>query len=317
MEAYGLGDCMDILPPLIESDNIAGNVTEAVARETGLAAGTPVVGGLFDVVASALGSGVSRTGSASIIAGTWSINQIIVDGPDLKGPVFMTSTFDRSRYMAMENSATSAANLEWLVREFFEGDHHTDVSSFDVCCSLAAAVEPAGDDPLYHPYLYGAQQDGHARAGFYGIAGWHTKGHLIRALLEGVAFGHRQHVETIRKAGATFEEAVLSGGGSRSRLWPQIFADVLGVPVSVAVSRETGALGAAIAAGTGVGLFFDFTEGANAMVRADRHYKPNAALDGHYNRRYALYGDITAAMTPLWRQIQAKPVQTVQLAETV
>ncbi len=136
-------------------------------------------------------------------------------------------------------------------------------------------------------------------------------------MLEGVAFGHRQHVETIRKAGATFEEAVLSGGGSRSRLWPQIFADVLGVPVSVAVSRETGALGAAIAAGTGVGLFFDFTEGANAMVRADRHYKPNAALDGHYNRRYALYGDITAAMTPLWRQIQAKPVQSVQLAETV
>ncbi|KAB2748856.1 FGGY-family carbohydrate kinase [Brucella anthropi] len=317
MEAYGLGDCMDILPPLIESDNIAGNVTEAVARETGLAAGTPVVGGLFDVVASALGSGVSRTGSASIIAGTWSINQIIVDGPDLKGPVFMTSTFDRSRYMAMENSATSAANLEWLVREFFEGDHHADVSPFDVCCSLAAAIEPASDDPLYHPYLYGAQQDGHARAGFYGIAGWHTKGHLIRALLEGVAFGHRQHVETIRKAGATFEEAVLSGGGSRSRLWPQIFADVLGVPVSVAVSRETGALGAAIAAGTGVGLFFDFTEGANAMVRADRHYKPNAALDGHYNRRYALYGDITAAMTPLWRHIQAKPVQSVQLAETV
>lgn len=310
MEAYGLGDCMDILPPLIESDNIAGNVTEAVARETGLAAGTPVVGGLFDVVASALGSGVSRTGSASIIAGTWSINQIIVDGPDLERPVFMTSTFDRSRYMAMENSATSAANLEWLVREFFGGEHHADISPFDVCCGLAAAIEPANDDPLYHPYLYGAQQDGHARAGFYGIAGWHTKGHLIRALLEGVAFGHRQHVEAIRNAGATFGEAVLSGGGSRSRLWPQIFADVLGVPVTVADSRETGALGAAIAAGTGVGLFSDFTEGANAMVRADRQYKPNTALDGHYNRRYALYRDITTAMTPLWRSIQTSSVQS-------
>jgi L-xylulokinase len=314
MEAYGLGDCMDLLPTLIESADIAGRVTEAVARETGLAAGTPVVGGLFDVVASALGSGVSRTGSASIIAGTWSINQVIMDGPTLDGPVFMSSTFDRSRYMAMENSATSAANLEWLVREFFEGDHQDDISPFDACCALAAAVEPAADDPLYHPYLYGAQQDGHARAGFYGIAGWHSKGHLVRALLEGVAFGHRQHVETIRKAGATFEEAVLSGGGSRSRLWPQIFADVLGVPVSVAVSRETGALGAAIAAGTGVGLFADFTQGADAMVQVERHYRPNGALAAHYERRYALYNDIAEAMAPLWRRLSASQTMATGVA---
>lgn len=311
MEAYGLGDCMDLLPRLIESADIAGTVTEAVANETGLAAGTPVIGGLFDVVASALGSGVSRTGSASIIVGTWSINQVIIDGPDLDGPVFMSSTFDRTRYLAMENSATSAANLEWLVREFFEVEHAEGVSPFDATCALAAEVAPAADDPLYHPYLYGAQQDGHARAGFYGIAGWHTKGHLIRALLEGVAFGHRQHIETIRKAGATFDEAVLSGGGSRSRLWPQIFADVLTVPVTVALSRETGALGAAIAAGTGVGLFADFTEGADAMVRTDRHYTPDSALAAHYDRRYALYKDITEAMTPLWRRLSvAERVKT-------
>ncbi|MDI7860376.1 carbohydrate kinase [Rhizobiaceae bacterium n13] len=305
MEAYGLADCMHLLPPLIESTDIAGTVTEEVAKETGLATGTPVVGGLFDVVASALGSGVSRAGSASIIAGTWSINQVVIDRPDLDGPVFMSSTFDRNRYMAMENSATSAANLEWLVREFFEGEQEEGVSPFDACCALAAAIEPAADDPLYHPYLYGAQQDGHARAGFYGIAGWHTKGHMIRALLEGVAFGHRQHVETIRKAGATFEEAMLSGGGSRSRLWPQIFADVLGMPVSVALSRETGALGAAIAAGTGAGIFADFTEGANAMVRIDRHYRPNPALTAHCDRRYELYKDIADAMAPLWQRLSA------------
>ncbi|WP_037469777.1 FGGY-family carbohydrate kinase [Sinorhizobium fredii] len=305
MDAYGLADCMDLLPPLIESADIAGTITERVAQETGLASGTPVIGGLFDVVASALGSGVSRTGSASIIAGTWSINQVIIDGPDLDGPVFMSSTFDRTRYMAMENSATSAVNLEWLVREFFDGEHAGNLSPFDACCALAATVEPAADDPLYHPYLYGAQQDGHARAGFYGIAGWHSKAHLIRALLEGVAFGHRQHIETIRKAGASFDETVLSGGGSRSRLWPQIFADVLGVPVSVAASRETGALGAAIAAGTGVGLFADFTHGAAAMVRVDREYRPNGALAAHYNRRYALYKDITDAMMPIWRRLSA------------
>lgn len=305
MEAYGLGDCMHLLPRLIESADIVGTVTQEVAGQTGLAAGTPVVGGLFDVVASALGSGVTRTGSASIIAGTWSINQVIIDGPDLEGPVFMSSTFDRSRYMAMENSATSAANLEWLVKELFEGEHADGVSPFDAACALAGAIEPSTDDPLYHPYLYGAQQDGHARAGFYGIAGWHTKGHLVRALLEGVAFGHRAHIETIRKAGAVFNEAVLSGGGSRSLIWPQIFADVLGVPVTVARSRETGALGAAIAAGTGVGLFADFGTGAAAMVQTERNYRPNVSLEAHYARRYALYNDITEAMAPLWRRLTA------------
>ena len=305
MEAYGLGDCLGLLPPLVESADIAGQVTEEAAEQTGLAAGTPVVGGLFDVIASAVGSGVTRTGAASIIAGTWSINQVIIDRPELDSPVFMSSTFDRDRYMAIESSATSAANLEWLVREFFSDVDAGGRSPFDVCCDLASALGPAADDPLYHPFLYGAQQDGNARAGFYGVAGWHTKGHLVRAVLEGVAFGHRQHIETMRKAGAVFNEAVLSGGGSRSLVWPQIFADVLGVPVSVARSRETGALGAAIAAGTGVGMFSGFADGAAAMVRTDRFYHPNVSLEGHYARRYGLYRDMADAMAPLWLRLAA------------
>lgn len=303
MKAYGLGECMDLLPDLAESADMVGRVGEEAAAQTGLAVGTPVVAGLFDVVASAIGSGVTRTGAASIIAGTWSINQVIIDQPDLSNPIFMSSTFDRKRYLAIEASATSAANLEWLVREFFPHDGADGRSPFDLCCQLAAEIKPAGNDPLYHPFLYGAQQDGNARAGFYGIAGWHTKGHLVRAVLEGVAFGHRQHIATLRAAGASFDEAVLSGGGSRSLIWPQIFADVLNVPVTVARSRETGALGAAITAGTGIGLFADISAGAAAMVRAERHYRPNAALGEHYDRRFALYGEIAAALAPIWRRL--------------
>ncbi|UGX88950.1 FGGY-family carbohydrate kinase [Phyllobacterium meliloti] len=306
MTAFGLGECMDLLPKLIESADIAGTVTQEAAEATGLAAGTPVIGGLFDVIASEIGSGVTRTGAASIIAGTWSINQVVVDTPRLDEPFFMSSTFDRERYMAIESSATSAANLEWLVREFFHGEQPDGRSPFDVCCELASTIEPAANDPIYHPFLYGAQQNGNARAGFYGVAGWHTKGHLIRALLEGVAFGHRQHIETLRAAGANFDEAVLSGGGSRSLFWPQIFADVLGVPVTVARSSQTGALGAAIAAGTAVGIFADFEAGASAMVSADRHYRPDATRAVHYARRYQLYRDIADAMAPIWKRMAAQ-----------
>ncbi|TIT14705.1 MAG: carbohydrate kinase, partial [Mesorhizobium sp.] len=94
--------------------------------------------------------------------------------------------------------------------------------------------------------------------------------------------------------------AVLSGGGSRSAIWPQIFADVLEMPVTVARSRETGALGAAIAAGTGVGLFADFSSGAAAMTAPDRCYQPNGAIAPVYEQRYRLYGEINQAMAPLW-----------------
>jgi len=302
MEAYGLGGHMDFLPTLVESDDIVGRVTAQAAAATGLCAGTPVIGGLFDVIASAIGSGVTRTGAASIIAGTWSINQVITDRPKLDAPIFMSSSFDRSRYMAMENSATSAANLEWMVREFF-ADCPEGTSPFDLCCELAASVEPQPDAPFYHPFLYGAQTDGNARAGFHGLAGWHTKAHLMRAVLEGVVFGHRWHIEKLKAAGAPFAEAVLSGGGSRSKVWPQIFADVLGVPVSIARSPETGALGAAIAAGTGVGFFKDFEAGAASMVTIERHYQPDPVFADLYERRYRIYCDIAQAMTPIWKRM--------------
>ncbi|UVC09581.1 carbohydrate kinase [Rhizobium sp. TH2] len=302
LDAYDLGECMPVMPRLVESDEIAGRVTAEAAALTGLAEGTPVVGGLFDVIASAIGSGVTRTGAASIIAGTWSINQVIVDRPELDGPVFMSSSFDRTRYMAMENSATSAANLEWMVNQFF-ADCPEGTSPFDLCCNLAASVEPEIAAPFYHPFLYGAQTDGNARAGFYGVAGWHTKAHLMRAVLEGVAFGHRWHIERLRGAGASFDEAVLSGGGSRSKVWPQIIADVLGVPVSIARSHETGALGAAIAAGTGVGLFSDFTAGAASMVKLERHYAPNPTLALLCDQRYQIYCDTMVAMTPIWKRM--------------
>ncbi|RJT40647.1 carbohydrate kinase [Mesorhizobium waimense] len=305
LEAYGLGDCADLLPPVLESAEIAGHVTTDVASLTGLRAGTPVVAGLFDVVASAIGSGVTRTGAASIIAGTWSINQVITDEPIREPSIFMLSTFDPTRYLAIESSATSATNLEWIVREFL--DHVPEGKSpFELCSDLVASVDPTGDIPIYHPFLYGSQKNGQARAGFYGMAGWHTRAHMLRALFEGVVFEHKRHIETLYAAGARFDEAVLSGGGSRSDVWAQIFADVLVVPVTVAKSRETGALGAAIAAGTGVGVFADFAAGAMAMTSAARRYAPNVAVAPAYAARYQLYGEINQAMAPMWERIASR-----------
>jgi len=145
------------------------------------------------------------------------------------------------------------------------------------------------------------------RAGFYGIAGWHGEGHLLRALFEGVAFEHRRHVDVLRAAGARFERAALSGGGARSAVWPQMFADVLGIPITVADCTETGALGAAIAAGVGVGAFPDLAAGVRAMTRRRHAFDPDPGMTAHYDGRYRTYGMLTAALKPLWLRMAAAP----------
>jgi L-xylulokinase len=302
MRLYGLGDAMSLLPRLVNPAEIVGKVTGHAAEETGLAVGTPVIGGFFDVVASALGAGVVRPGEASIVVGTWSINQVFSSRPVVDPGVFMVAGFGPGRFVNIESSATSAANLEWYVRELVEGGGHRG-DPFDRCNALVGSVKPAPDDPFFHPFLYGSRFDPDSRAGFYGVAGWHGEGHLLRALFEGVMFEHRRHVEVLARAGVTFAKAALSGGGSRSPYWPQIFADGLGVPVTVPEAKEAGALGAALGAGVGVELFSDYEAGIAAMTRPSLLLTPNAGMTRHYDRRYRIYGRLTEALRGVWAEL--------------
>lgn len=303
---YGIEDAQAKLPRLLDSADIAGTVTASAAEETGLAEGTPVIAGYFDVVASAMGAGVVRPGEASIIAGTWSVNQVFSTAPVVDPDVFMVARFGPGRFVNIESSATSAANLEWYVREFVErGSHHDD--PFGHCNAAVGEVTPAWDDPIFHPFLYGSGQGAEFRAGFYGLAGWHGEGHLLRALFEGVMFEHRRHIDVLKDAGVGFDKAVLSGGGSRSEHWPQIFADGLGVPITVPEARETGALGAAIGAGVAVGLFADYESGVDAMTRPRAAYRPDPAMQRHYARRYRAYCGLADTLRSFWTEQAAGP----------
>lgn len=302
MRLYGIEDARALLPSLYQPSDVVGTVTAQTADRTGLAEGTPVVAGLFDVVASAMGSGAALPGSASIVAGSWSINQVFSTEPVMDQRVFMVAAYGPNRYANMENSATSAANLEWYVRTLVErGGHHDD--PFDAVNDLVGQVVPRLDDPLFQPFLYGGRLGSHYRASFFGLAGWHGEGHLLRALYEGVMFEHRRHVAVLAEAGTGMDKAVLSGGGSRSPHWPQIFADGLGVPVTVAEARETGALGAAMMAAIGVGLYQDETAAAAAMTRAVRTYVPDPVMGAHFDRRYAIWNRLNAASEPIWREL--------------
>lgn len=303
LRLYGLDDAFDLLPELLQPSDVAGHVSADASDLTGLCEGTPVVAGFFDVVACALGSGVVANGQASVIVGTWSINQVVSAKPVEAADVFMVSGFGEGQYLNIESSATSAANLEWYVREFIERRGHHD-DPFGYCNRLVAETEPGRDDPFYHPFLYGARLGSEMRAGFYGISGWHTEGHMLRALYEGVMFEHRRHIEVLVAAGVRFDDVILSGGGARSPVWPQIFADGLGKPVTIAACQETGALGAAIAAGCGAGVIRSYEAGVEQMTRAITTFEPSSELRTHYDRRYAMFIELGADLRRFWSKLR-------------
>lgn len=305
MDLYGLSAVFDALPPLRQGSEVVGLVTSTASQETGLAVGTPVVGGLFDVDASAIGSGVINPNQACIIMGSWSINEVITENPIVDPSIFMTTIFaDADYFLTIEGSATSATNLAWFVQQCC-GDERVEakkrgVSVYEICNEEVASVPPESFNIIFHPFLYGSYVQPTARAGFYGVGGWHTRAHLLRALYEGVVFGHLNHIEKLREAGAQINGARLAGGGSRSAVWSQMFADTIQVPMEVSDGNELGARGVALAAGIGAGIYRDFAEAVREAVKVVSVYDPNPATTPHYLARYAEYKRLVEVMQEPW-----------------
>ncbi len=308
MGVYGLEDVEDALPPLQNSYEVTGKVISEAAEQTGLKVGTPVVGGLIDVNASAIGSGVVHENQACIVMGSWSINEVITSQPIIDPSLFQTTIFAApDLFLTIEGSATSATNLEWFVNQFCGDEraeaHRRGVSVYDVCNEEVASIPPDSANIIFHPFLFGSNVQPTARAGFYGVAGWHTRAHLLRALYEGVVFGHLSHVEKLRKAGAQFDAIRLAGGGSRSPVWSQIFADTLQVPMEVPGGNELGARGAALSAGVGTGIYRDYAEAVQHAVSVVRVHEPNPTHSTHYLARFAEYRRVLDVMQEPWEAL--------------
>jgi L-xylulokinase len=308
MALYDLSEIVDALPPLKQCFEVTGQVTRTVAEETGLAAGTPVVGGMFDVDASAIGVGAINPNQACLVMGSWSINEVITQDPIVDPSLFMTTLFaEPGLYLTIEGSATSATNLEWFVNQCC-GDERAEanrrgISVYEVCSEEVASLPPGSTNIIFHPFLYGSNVQPTARAGFYGVAGWHTRAHLLRALYEGVVFGHLSHIEKLRAAGAQINTARLTGGGSRSPVWSQMFADTIQVQMEVSDGNELGARGAALSAGIGAGIYRDYAEAVQQAVSVVRVHEPIAANTPHYLARYNEYRRLIDAMQTPWQEL--------------
>jgi L-xylulokinase len=302
LSLYGLSDAMPLLPRLCQPTEVVGHVTPAAASATGLRAGTPVIAGYFDVVASALGSGAVEPGTALIVLGSWSINQVFADMPARDPNGFMVAAFGPGRFASMDKSATSVANLEWYVRTLIERNSHKG-DAFVQVNALVGQAAIAPEDPMFDPFLCGGRHGAHQRGGFYGLAGWHGVGHLLRALYEGVAFEYRRHIGVLTRTGSGTSQVFLSGGGTGSPHWPQMMADALGLSVRLGTAGETGALGGAMTAAVGIGLYANEEAAVAAMTPQRAVLFPDPDRRSLHDRRFAVRQRLAAAMEPFWADL--------------
>jgi L-xylulokinase len=265
-----------------------------------------VAGGLFDIDACALATGITDPGTLCRIAGSWSINEYISTEPVESPDLFMTSAYCIPGYwLVSEASATSASNLEWFVTELM-GDESKKAeaagrSVFAQCNDAVEKLPPSESEVLFLPFLYGSNAGPNASGCFIGLHGWHTRAHMLRAVYEGVVFSHRTHVERLLKFRGRPDAARIAGGAAKSDAWVRMFADILQLPIEITGSEELGAMGAAICAGVGVGLFGSFEEAVARMVRVARTVDPDPARYGVYDEKYARYQKFVGVLRNAWK----------------
>lgn len=306
---FGLECLADSLPPLRLSTEVCGCITREAAVLTGLAEGTPVAGGMFDIDACALAVGAVDESRVCMIAGTWSINEYVGKNPVLDGRVMMNSLFCLpGHYLIEECSPTSAGNNEWFVNTLLpelkqlalrDGD-----SVYDVVNDMVESVGAEEPCPVFLPFLMASNVHPEAKAAFVGISNHHTRAHIARSVYEGIAFSHRCHFDKLL---ATRRQPVsvirLAGGVARSDVWSQMFADVMNHPVETVGVNETGAMGCAVAAAVAVGDYSDITVAAQDMVFVKRRFEPNACRVAAYERKYAAYWQVIEALDSVWSEL--------------
>lgn len=299
LAVYGLEEYERLLAPVVGCEEVAGLVSGDVAELTGLVAGTPVVSGLHDVDASAIGIGCLEPGQLAMVAGTASINEVISDHP-VTDPRWFARNFVRpGQWMHMSLSLASAGNLEWFVQRLCRADYDSAAgrgeNSFAFIEREISDIAEEDNEILFLPFLYGSPHGAAASGTFLGMRGWHTRGHMLEAILEGVVFNHRTHVDALRDA-FTISEGRLTGGAVRSRRWAQMFADVIGLDVLLTDAGESGALGTAMCAAVGTGLHASLEEAASASVRVVDRLKPNPQSQEKFEAKYSRYHKTVRAL---------------------
>jgi xylulokinase len=302
-----------VLPRVFESPEITGTISEAGARACGLRAGTPVVAGAGDQAGGAVGMGIVRAGVVSATIGTSGVVFAATDRPllDPQGRVHTFCHAIPDRWHVMGVTQAAGLSLRWFRDQFGtraetragasggSGANTAPRDSYDVLMDEASGVHPGADGLLWAPYLMGERTphlDPLARGALVGITAQHTRAHMVRAILEGVAFSLRDTFEILKQMRVAVESIRLGGGGARAQLWRQIQADVYGLPVAVNVAEEGAAYGAALLAGVGAGVWPSVPAACDAAVHVAQVVPCDAGRVALMDARYAEYSKLYPAL---------------------
>lgn len=295
LEIYGIEEIYNKLPTIQKSSQICGYVSPKAAAETGLKVRTPVAAGAFDVNACSIGAGVIDDGKYSITAGTWSINCMLKKEFVKSKDILQCTLFaDGDKYLCIESSPTSAVNLEWFINNVANADVKLD---YRQCDKIAQGFSADDVEVIYLPYLYSPPQMPNIKSGFYDVKITDNLQTMLRSVFEGVAFGHKWHMENLKAISTEADRIRLTGGVSRSEVWCQIFADVLNIPVEITDSKNTGALGAAILAGECAGVYTSLEEAVWQTVKVKKVFYPQNENVIHYNKKFERFKKILKIMS--------------------
>ena len=303
MELFGIPELYDVLPKLAEPTEIIGCVTEEAAKLTGLKVGTPVVAGMMDILACLVGAGATGGGVYTAVAGSWCINEThserIIPGASANMPYL-----HKGEYLNCSYTGASGSNYEWFIHTL--GDkakveaEKRDVSIFDVLNELISEVRPEDAKVIFSPFVAQPSIHPNAKANFIGIDQNTSYAEICYSVAEGVAYIHKYHVDFLKNAGLPLDTIRLTGGIARSKVWKQIFADVLQVPIVGVDCEETGALGSAIVAGIGAGVYSNYEEAFNRAVKTKAPVMPRLEKYPCYEKRYAEWTNINEMMKEYW-----------------
>lgn len=304
---FGLEALARALPPMAASTEIVGGVSRSAAAQTGLLEGTPVMAGLHDVTASALGMGGYREGVVAVIAGTYSINETVSRTPKIDARWFCRNGILPGEWNNMSISPASTANYDWFLEKFLATEtreaEKAGQSIHDLVAREFDAASARPSSALFHPYLFGSPFGGASSAGLFGLNAWHDRGDVIRAVFEGIAFNHRIHVDAL-KGGFAPTSARLTGGISRNPAMASLFADILGLPVTATATEEAAAWGAALCAGAGAGLFASPTDDPRNLESIETTYQPDPVRGEILEKKYRVFLDLAEAIKPMWPRLQ-------------
>jgi xylulokinase len=302
------------LPRCVESITVTGEITREVAALTGLRAGTPVVGGGGDQASSAVGSGIVAPGLVSVTMGTSGVVFAYTDTPS-RDPQGRLHTFCHAvpgKWHVMGVTLSAGGSFRWLRDTLGQEEKsvaaRSGIDPYEILTAEAANAPAGCEGLLFLPYLTGERApypDPNARGAFFGLTLRHDKRHLIRAVLEGVAYSLRDCLEIFRALGVPVQQVRAAGGGARSQVWRQVMADVFGTELVTINVTDSTAFGAALLAGVGTGVYPSVPAACAATVRIVERIAPNEANQALYNDYYPVYRSLYKALKPAYDAVAA------------